>query len=200
MPRDYAHRSRSRKSSVSRGMPWKIIITIIVLVTLLVFGLAFIRHHYVIGKQILPIKGGAPVEQAMPSKNLPVQPKSASEQTSVKFDFYNILPKMTVSTTNDMPTMVDNSRYILQLGSFNTEQAAQIFQQEAQQKGFRTFISTTSSGGQTWYRIQMGPYKNQDMAETERNYLEDAKIASILVPVSEDRGQRTEDGNGRRDY
>ena len=187
MARDYAHRSRSKKKSKAQRMPWSIIIIIIVLVALLIFGLAFIRHHYLISKQIMPTQGGAPVEQATPTSVAPVKPKvtpkPTPEQAPVKFDFYNVLPKMKVSTTSETAIASKNSRYVLQLGSFNSEQAAQALQKKVRQKGFRAYVFTAFTGDQTFYRVQIGPYKNQDAAENEHDKLQDQKIPSILVPA-----------------
>ncbi len=135
----------------------------------------------------MPTKGGAPVEQATPTVISPikptVKPKATPEKPPVKFDFYNVLPKMKVSTTSEAPVISENSRYVLQLGSFNSEQAAQTLQKKVRQKGFRTFIFTASTGDAILYRVQMGPYKNQDAAENEHGQLQGQKIPSILVPA-----------------
>ncbi len=183
MARDYAHRSRSKKTSSSPRIPKIVLIVIVVLVALLVFGLAFIKHDFKMKNQILPTKGGAPVEQAKSVKETPIKTKITPKKTPVKFDFYNVLPKMKVSATIEAPVVSNSSQYVLQLASFNSEQPAKVFQEKVLKKGFRVFIFPAVRGDETWYRIQMGPYKNQDMAETARNKLEDAKLSSILVTV-----------------
>ncbi len=99
-------------------------------------------------------------------ETLPAGKSSTSEQVHV--------PSERISASPMMPQEGDPSKssdgYLLQVGSFRERDRAESFAKQFSADGFDAFLETISlSGGQTTYRVRVGPYAElleaQDVAQ-----------------------------------
>lgn len=144
-----------------------------------------------------------PVEKAV-EKPAPVEDPKASEKPSTKFDFYTLLPEQEVIEPNERPTppptpkadknqkpaqqqpVVANEaapgeEFILQAGSFKSAAEADRRRAQVQALGLPTRQESVSAGGDTWYRVLVGPFPTRDTATQARDKLAGQSIDTIIV-------------------
>jgi len=78
----------------------------------------------------------------------------------------------------------DNNQYLVQLASFPNADDAATYQAEMKRKGFETKILITPRGKRTWYRVQIGPFKDRAKAEDLRDKLQKQDVNCILLQMS----------------
>ncbi|PIZ04564.1 MAG: hypothetical protein COY58_03700 [Gammaproteobacteria bacterium CG_4_10_14_0_8_um_filter_38_16] len=129
--------------------------------------------------------------------------KLNTEKTQPRFDFYKLLPKMTVivPTQNDgsqkqsntpitssTPKTVSASTpgaYILQVASLPKKSAAIQTQVVLKKAGYQTFIQRyQASDSSTWYRVMIGPFMHLKAAAQEQNKLAMHHVPALLLRVS----------------
>jgi len=72
------------------------------------------------------------------------------------------------------------SGWVVQLGSFSTKANAQKYADEIQGKGFPTGVTSFRSGGKTMYRVQAGPEKSRESADTLAAKLQKAGYKGLV--------------------
>lgn len=201
MPKDYIHRSRTntKKRAKKRPVGKKILIFIIILV--IIGGGSFYfsgkTHFHQIYSIIHNPKTGAIVAEAKPvefesNKNdqqiqsATIAAENAPKTQEIKFDFYQMLPKMQVtidnsSTTNTTP---NHGQYILQLASFANQDEATDFQKNIKNLGFHSKLQAVQQANLTRYRVQIGPFKKQQDAEDMRDNLQKQDIDCIIIKIN----------------
>ncbi len=118
-----------------------------------------------------------------------------------KYDFYTLLPKLEVVVPgqNNPPTKrIHNASppsvqllrkiekpgsYMLQTGSFRTYAEANRMKASLALLGFVSTISKVEVRGQTWYRVQIGPFNNLTKLNVARETLSKHHIASLALKV-----------------
>lgn len=206
MPKDYAHRSRTTKrKNPKKRSPYRLLLIILLLIALIISGtLYFLRPT----KSTPPLKHsanltntpGVKVETATPITNVPVNHAHtlAQQQTitttianqiqprKIKFDFYQMLPKMKVTIANNNVNSQQQSHniYIIQLGSFTNLMQAQAFKQQIQTTGFKPQIRSIPENNIIWYRVQLGPFTSKQKASDMRDELQRQNINCILLSIS----------------
>lgn len=180
MARDYAHRSRGKQAKKQKGFPWIALVLLVIMIVLVVVGWIYLRRT-VQSHKISTEQAGAAVVTA--AKAVPEEPKKVTEP-SIKFDFYQQLPKLQVpvSDANSDAAAVQRP-YLIQLASLNDEVSARDFQEQLLEKGVTTHVTPVVQGSRTIYRVQQGPFADQTTAQAAHDQLQAKNISSILVAV-----------------
>jgi|GEM_PF-510745 len=102
------------------------------------------------------------------------------------FRFYDMLPESTVVPPDvgayepGPDATARNIEYILQTGSFRSEADAERQRAQVGFQGLQAHISSISpEPGNTWYRVQVGPYSNR----SEMNRAIDRLVAINIQPL-----------------
>ena len=185
MPKDFAHKGNGgRQTAQRRGMPGWLWLLVGIAV-----GFAGAVGWY--------ISRPAQVEQAVAEitdkkgsgkKKITIPPKEPS-----RFAFYELLPNYEVVVPKESlkpngksppPTESAAGQYLIQVGSFKEQKAAD--QQKAQLAllGVESRVEkVTIDNSQTWYRVRIGPEKDQHKVETILARLEENDIKAVMMMV-----------------
>jgi len=120
------------------------------------------------------------------------------------FEFYSLLPEVEV-VVNDLPKrqtskpsntvkpsvkpkpikeVGDASPYLLQVGSFRKFEDAEGFKARLAFLGIESKVQTVTIDNKvTWHRVQVGPIKGRENADTVKKQLKQNKIDSLLVRI-----------------
>lgn len=110
-----------------------------------------------------------------------------------RFDFYTLLPESEVvapeveaykSTPREAE---DQPRYMLQVGSFRSKTDAKKQEERLKSLGYdqiRISEATTASGD-TWYRVQLGPYQDRRLLARAQNDLAKAGFDFMLLRLKD---------------
>lgn len=141
-----------------------------------------------------PVSSKETVKETAKETTLPS--KEPTREPNNSFDFYDILPnteiKIPPSSTNpseptpekDLPVTVPG-KYLLQVGSFRSEQEA---------KGLQTYLVSLNipadikeiilNEAEYWYRVQVGPFTDLNKLNQTRSLLAENNIPAILLKSS----------------
>ena len=132
---------------------------------------------------------------------------SESSEPNPVFDFYTLLPesevvlpepeatpvvkpapKPAVQSKTSTPATAQKSkghnRYLLQAGSFRSEKDAERLRANLILSGLSPRISKVNvGGGETWHRVQIGPFDDQGSLDNARRILAEQKIDSLLLKL-----------------
>lgn len=191
MSKDYkGYNSKPKKSRRKRGsqqgskkpLLWFTVIAVVVLVAFV--GYWYLQNDYhPHSKKSKPTPAAKPVAKA--------QPTAPPKKPSIKFEFYNILTKQTVSVPNPLPaaapqTPQSTARYIVQVASLKDSNVADSFKAKLALDGFNVHVKPiVNSSGNTWYRVQIGPYNNYDDASDVLNTLRKDNFDGLVKKINE---------------
>jgi cell division protein FtsN len=126
-----------------------------------------------------------------------------SAQSSVKFDFYTVLPKMAV--TSPSPPAADSTsvksakiapvatsappretapladKFVLQIASVHKLQDAERLREQMRNLGYSAFIQQYHTDKAIWYRVMVGPYHSPEQAQKAKDQLLNHRIDSIMI-------------------
>ncbi|MGD9108294.1 MAG: SPOR domain-containing protein [Gammaproteobacteria bacterium] len=203
MPKDYIHRSRTNtKKRVKKRPIWKKILLLIIILFIIGGGTFYFlgkTHFHQIYSIIHNPKTGAIVAEAKPvifttdnnktqTQSATIADKTTPPPRNIKFDFYQMLPKMRVTIDNSTTTtnnISDHSQYILQLASFAHQDEAADFQANIKSLGFNSKLQAVQQANLTRYRVQIGPFKKQQDAEDMRDNLQKQDINCIIIKINQ---------------
>ncbi|MDR9436175.1 MAG: SPOR domain-containing protein [Thiohalophilus sp.] len=135
--------------------------------------------------------------QAPPSPD-----EQKQDEDKPRFDFYTILPELEVvipehdlfgdkseepATKTDKPGQPtppadDNTRYIIQAGSFRNPEQADRLKAQLALHGIEASIQTVKiNDNDTWHRVRVGPINDLATVNQTRKRLQDNDIATIVV-------------------
>jgi len=144
-------------------------------------------------------------------KKLIATHNEANKNTPTRFDFYKLLPKMEVPSSNHNPaTPVNTSQktgagnkvantnisqktknslpsthaiqYLLQTGNFKNQAEANELKARLVLQGLNPHIQNiTHENGQTWFQVTLGPFTSEQSALLQKKRLEEQKIRSSLI-------------------
>ena len=107
-----------------------------------------------------------------------------------KFDFYNILPEVEVKVpdwqlekddANDQESL-QSGTYVLQVGSFKELQDADRAKAQLALNGMQAKINRVVINGQDiWYRVHLGPFRNEEKLKSARRKLIESKRDFIVI-------------------
>lgn len=116
----------------------------------------------------------------------PTAKKEAQPAPEARFQFYDLLPNSEVDTdTVDAYTFKEKGeseqyRYIVQTGSFRSEQDAERQRATIAFQGLKGRINrVTNDTGSTWYRVETGPFESR----SEMNAALDKLVAINIQPL-----------------
>ena len=188
MAKDYkAYSNRSKSGSKSKSKV-KLIIWIVVAIALV---LGFIKLLHELSHKTVTQKAAA-AQAVIPPKKVEVVPPK------VKFEFYNMLPKDQVTTTEAAPPVqvapiapskpvapvTATGTYIVQVASVRAMTDAEALRAKLHLLGFSASIQSTVAQGVTWYRISIGPVATKDDAMTVQKDLQEHNIDSLVKKVA----------------
>lgn len=118
-------------------------------------------------------------------------------QTVTKFDFYTLLPEREVIVPNEREAIkaVDkqktqpgqsaavagNEQLLLQVGSFRSAQEAERRRAQIAALNLDAKVESVRANGDTWYRVQAGPFTSRDQLSKARDQLGAVGIESLLL-------------------
>lgn len=145
------------------------------------------------------------VSQAAPTVNKPVSSTSASQtavkpadkavdQSAPRFDFYTLLPESEVvapevEAYKSTPREAENQpRFMLQVGSFRSNADAKKQQERLKALNYdNTRISEAETAtGDTWYRVQVGPYQDRRLLARAQNDLAKSGLDFMLLRLKDE--------------
>lgn len=186
--------NRRRTKKTSRGMPSWLLLLGGVLIGL---GLALVlmfRGYLPELKQNSPLvdtdnaepNGSALVEDHDTKTDKPKKPR---------YDFFTVLPEMEVVVPNQelsrkaepaVDTVVGSAQdsYILQAGSFKSEQDAEALKATLALLGSIATVQTVTVNGETWHRVRIGPFEGARKADEMRRMLSDNDIDTLVMKAN----------------
>jgi cell division protein FtsN len=182
-----AKRNTKNKPQPKKSLPWGPM-----LISFAVGAFAMFLIH---------LKANVPAEKGSIKDEVKKQVEEKSSAIEPTFDFYTLLPEMEVvvpeqkkpkqpivtSTspkTDSKAKKTNDSRYMLQVGSFKNASDADAFKAKLAFLGVESKIQkVTIDNKETWHRVQVGPVSSFDKAEALQKQLKDNKIDSLLMRV-----------------
>lgn len=137
-----------------------------------------------------------PKTEPKPTVKAQEKPKPAQETTQAakdekRFEFYEMLPKSEVTTSDPTvykstpKTAVAQQQYLLQAGSFRNAQDADRMRAQLILLGLPNVRSEkTSSGNGIWYRVRTGPFKNRTELSAATNKLAKQNIFPLKIKAN----------------
>jgi len=149
-------------------------------------------------KMTLPIKQ-ATKKTEPPKKSAMKTERSAPTSNEPKYDFYKILPAMTVTIpTQDEPTQTLSTpetnkavnttslgSYVLQVASLQTQEDADQVSNALRAVGYTAFVQHyQASDHSTWYRVMVGPFKTIKAAQVQQAKLYAHQNEALLLKIT----------------
>ena len=191
MPADYKSYTRKKKRRNAKKNEKRRLLWIIGIVILILLGAVF----YWLSKNDsikIPIKKIAH-KSAVAAKTVKKEIKKKLEQPEIKFEFYNLLPKEKVTVPgNPNPTVavsknntpaINNSHYLLQVASLKKFSDADSMKANLIMKGFSAQVKKIDVKGNTWFRVQIGPFISMDNALDTQNKLRKDNQDAIIRKI-----------------
>ncbi|MEM7304565.1 MAG: SPOR domain-containing protein, partial [Pseudomonadota bacterium] len=110
-----------------------------------------------------------------------------------KFDFYTLLPELEVVVDENTTSQSSNNKnasvpkksgnYVLQVGSFKSNEEADSLKAQLALMGVVTNIEVVNVNGTQWHRVRIGPSQSLEQLESTQKKLRAQKIDSILLKV-----------------
>lgn len=172
MTHDYAKKPKAKKKAKSQVPGW------VWLLTGVAAGVFISFLGYL--SDITPEP--APESVALPSTNKAAVGK-VEEKNTTRFDFYTLLPEREVIVPEE-PQEADHkiTRYILQAGSFKHGEDADRLRAQLIMLGLDVKTEAiTSSNGETWHRVQVGPFTSRSKMSKARSTLINKGIDTLLL-------------------
>jgi len=162
MVKDYARKTYTRKRKTKKSPHhFGLYLLIVLLLCLFFTGLYYKKTQSVA------------IKKTVVSKVL-VEPQSPV------FEFYTLLPKVK-NTLNKTDTSVATQKqitgnYFLQVASLQRQEAVDALKAKLLLLGFDVTIKTQKIKGETWYRVNIGPYPTLSALHNDQNRLRENNI------------------------
>ena len=132
-------------------------------------------------------------EMSQPTEQKTVQSKQREPVTKRQFDFYTLLPELEVVVDDNTPKKTDtknndstpkkSGNYVLQVGSFKSNEEADSLKAQLALIGVVTNIEVVNVNGNKWHRVRIGPSQNLGQLEATQKKLRAENIDAILLKV-----------------
>ena len=183
------------KSSGTPGWMW--------LATGVLVGLGL--AYMLFSKGMIPQPDARTVEQQQADDEgelAPARDSQKGEEKSSRYDFFTVLPEMEVVVPEQelrrqkeqqeqatAPQVADSQaqeasgeeRYVLQAGSFRSQQDAEQMKAQLALLGMSTRVQTVTVNGTTWHRVLVGPVTGATRADEVRRQLSANGIESMVT-------------------
>jgi cell division protein FtsN len=199
MARDYKHagKKKTKRKPVS-GPVWMVAgLSVGLLVALLVYlsgqpgGLPLRKHTVSIATPTHKTAHRTAAKSAHKSESKkPVD--NAEGADGVRYEFYTLLPQSEVVIPDDelaghakgsKAPPAKTGSYMLQAGSFRHEPEAKKLKAELALLGIVAGIQSVTVGGDTWYRVRIGPFSSFEDINRVRRRLQTNHINAIAVRI-----------------
>lgn len=191
MSKDYAHRGNGQRQTSGGGMPgW---LWLIVGVALGFAGAAgyYISRPAADARVAAGADGGK--DKADGKKKITIPPKEPSRFTFYELlpDYEVVIPKEALKNGKPVPAIADAQpasagRYLIQVGSFKDRGEAEQQKANLALLGVESRIEkVTIDNKQTWYRVRIGPERDQRRVENILARLEENDIKALVMMVPE---------------
>lgn len=136
------------------------------------------------------LAGIKPTAQQMRDVEMKTPTVSSDGKGAPKFDFYTLLPdKEVVEATTPRPKQSTAPKpdaapenFLIQTGSFRSAEEADRRRAELILMGMDVKIQkVVLSGGETWHRVQIGPFDNADKLEAAKTTLAENRVEYIVT-------------------
>ena len=187
MTKDFAQRGNGGRQTAGGGMPgW------VWLLAGIAIGFAGAAVYSITrpADQQVAAEGDGDKAQANGKRRITIPPKEQS-----RFAFYELLPnyeivipkellKKPAPATDAKPAGGTPGRYLIQVGSFKDRTEAEQQKANLALLGVESRIEkVTIDNDQTWYRVRIGPEKDQRRVETILARLEENDIKALVMMV-----------------
>lgn len=204
MPRDYAkNKSRKKKSGASRkkkSRQFPVVLTLLVVVMFsgLVYGLYYIKFSKKdqqtlvqnsqknrLKKTSQGVQTTAVENSATGSKTQPaLEPTTEPPEVIPFYDVHKNLTNKEVKIPAEdlkLPDNINNYYYMMACGSFREKNRAEELKALIALTGNNSELVPVKANGETWYRVQLGPYSRKRKAEGIRHRLEDNNVPGCII-------------------
>jgi cell division protein FtsN len=166
----------ARKSSSHNGKLWFVFILFVILIAAVLYYLADYTDFDAIKRDLAET-----IES-------PRQAADDEETAKPRFEFYQLLPDMTVPSgqkpaseqATPPPSRTQTVEYLLQVASFRNAAEADSLKAELTLLGFDVTVSTVQQQNTTWHRVRLGPFTSRPQAEDVRKALRKHDFDSLL--------------------
>ena len=191
MPADYKSYSSKKKNkgkSKDKKNLWLWLSIAVGIIAIVLIVLVSINKNQPLKKPVKKILHKSAVAAKKVQKE--VQNKLTQPQ-EVKFEFYNLLPKEKVTVPgNNTPNTpvnkqppVSQARYLLQVASLKKFPDADTMKAQLIMKGFAAQVKKITVKGNTWFRVQIGPFVSMDAALDAQNKLRKDNHDAIIRKI-----------------
>ena len=116
--------------------------------------------------------------------------EQASTEITTRFDFYTLLPEREIlvpEEVDDSTEAVEQFHYILQAGSFKSAADADRLRARLLLLGLEASMEpVTGRNGETWHRVQVGPFVSRSKLAKARSTLISEGIDTLLLKRKRD--------------
>jgi cell division protein FtsN len=203
MAKDYAKPMSSKKSGTKRGAqssqpkssapaPSKWLMFFVVIATVgLGVGLYYLST---IPSSELSKTNSSSEKPSKPAQTKPSAADTKKEPTKPEYDFYNLLPESSITTSPVDAYKPDPSKpkiqydFMLQTGSFRRPEDAERQKAMIGFQGLRAEIrKVTSKEGSVWYRVEVGPYTSRSKMNSAIDKLVSVNIQPLVKKTAKDK-------------
>ncbi len=152
---------------------------------------------HLLEKNNMALSKVTPAPKATPKTKPTPTPKVSAKPEKPKFDFYTLLPKMKVDTSNHpkraetksalqgAPSLTPHEgNYVVQIASFRKFKDAERLRASLALQGFEASVTQSKHGDNIWNRVFLGPYENKKSASSARLALKQMGMDSLVVRSS----------------
>jgi cell division protein FtsN len=132
-------------------------------------------------------------EMNQPTEQKAAQTNQSGPVAKRQFDFYTLLPELEVVVDENTPKKTDiknntstpkkSGNYVLQVGSFKSNEEADSLKAQLALMGVVTNIEVVNVNGNKWHRVRIGPSQDLKRLEATQKKLRAEKIDTILLKV-----------------
>ncbi len=143
-----------------------------------------VRRHMSTVLQTLPARPG-PTHAAKPA------PAASTAPSKPQFDFYRMLPNYEVVIPKEKdrtpaqkahPQVAKGGTYVIQVASFKDRKSADAEKAKLALLGIEAQIQqATTSGGQVWYRVRVGPSQDTKRLDRVLSLLKQHHVDSLVM-------------------
>jgi len=191
MARDYKYRaSQNRKKSQQSSVAWWKWILIVILVSLFVFFLIFLRNSTPKAKSGQQTR---PISTSKQTKKIKSPPKHQNKKPEEpRYDFYTILPETEIIVPDyeintrrreEQFGKAKTSKYIMQAGSFRDFAEADKLRARLALMGIESRVEKAKVGNVIWNRVKLGPYARSSSVSAIKKRLRSNGIDVIVTEV-----------------
>jgi len=188
MPKDFAKKKSPRKtrgasrSNKKQSPPIVLWMFTILLIGGFVSGLIYLKLFK--NESIKPIVKVEPKQQtAKPKPKKEVKNQTTDDDIPL-YNLHDDLINKEVKISEEdlkLPDNLNKYYYSMRCGSFRETRRAEELKVNIAMTGNSSVIKTIKSKGETWYRVELGPFSRKRAAESIRHRLQDNNIHDCLI-------------------